>query len=131
VRKCGGMAVGRGNVSNDGAGSSARGFRVEFQEAESALVVLCHGSLTSENAPLLKAELKEKVARHKRIVLDLKEVPHIDSSGLGTVVSLYVTARTRGCKFELVNAAPQVRQIFKITNMLSLFEAAGRGGKIM
>jgi anti-anti-sigma factor len=118
-------------MSREDAGSAARGFRVEFQEVNGTLLVTCHGRLTHENSPLLRAEMKEKVAREKRIVMDLKEVPQIDSAGLGAVVGLYVTARTRGCKFELVNAGPQVREIFKITNMLSLFEAAGRGGRMM
>lgn len=119
-------------MSREDAGHSARGFRVELREADGTLVVECHGRLTFENAPLLKAEMKDQAAKHKRIVLDLKEVPQLDSAGLGTVVGLYVSARTRGCKFDLVNAAPQVREIFKITNVLSLFEPAGRhGGRMM
>jgi hypothetical protein len=33
----------------------------------------------------------------------------MDSSGLGTVMALYVSARTRGCKLELLNASDQIR----------------------
>lgn len=58
--------------------------------------------------------------------LDLAQVPLIDSSGLGTVMALYISARTRGCRLELVNAGEQVRALFSVTNLLSLFEAAGR-----
>jgi anti-anti-sigma factor len=109
-----------------------RGFRVHTYEAEGALVVECHGRLIRENAPALKEELKEKLAGTKRIVMDLKDVPSMDSSGLGAVVGLYVSARTRGCQFQLINAGQQIRDLLRITNLLVLFEAAGRhGGRLI
>jgi anti-anti-sigma factor len=55
-------------------------------------------------------------------------VPQIDSAGLGTVVGLYVSARTRGCRIEIINASQQVSELFSMTNLLSLFEDAGRHG---
>jgi anti-anti-sigma factor len=111
--------------------SSVRGFRVRCYEAEGAMVAECHGKLTSENAPLLKEEVRAMIPQQKRIVLDLKEVPLMDSAGLGTVVGLYVAARTRGCRLELMNANRQIRELFCMTNLLSLFESVGRhGGKM-
>lgn len=84
--------------------------------------------LTSENAPSLKEEVKPLIPERKRIVLDLQGVPQIDSAGLGTVVGLYVSARTRGCRVEIINASQQVSELFSMTNLLSLFEEAGRPG---
>jgi anti-anti-sigma factor len=116
---------------NDGA-SSARGFRVSRREVEDGWVVECYGRLTSENVPLLKVEMLEACGKKGRIVLDLKEVPMMDSSGLGAVVTLHVSARTRGCRLEVVNASKQIRELFSMTNVLSLFEATGRhGGRMM
>lgn len=106
--------------------STTRGFRAECREQGDALIVACHGRLIFGNTEALKDEVKDRVAGHKRLVLDLKEVPQVDSSGLGTVVGLYVSARTRGCKLELVNASEQIRAMFSVTNLLSLFEVAGR-----
>jgi anti-anti-sigma factor len=97
-------------------------------EAVGATVVECFGRLTSENAPSLKDEVKPLIPERKRIVLDLQGVPQIDSSGLGTVVGLYVSARTRGCRIEIINASQQVSELFSMTNLLSLFEDAGRHG---
>lgn len=106
--------------------SSTRGFRVHCYENGDALVAECHGKLTFENTQVLKDSVRDRIPGHKRIVIDLKEVPQVDSSGLGAVVSLYVSARTRGCQLEVVNASEQVRDLFSMTNLLSLFEAAGR-----
>ena len=119
-------------MTKDSEYGSARGFRVHSYFREDAAVMECHGKLTVENAPLLKNEVREMIPKHKRIILDLKEVPLMDSSGLGTVVGLYVSARTRRCAFELMNANQQIRELFGISNLLSLFEPAGRhGGKMI
>ena len=105
---------------------SARGLREACREEPEVLIVECHGRLTYGNSQTLKSEVKVRIPGHKRLVLDLKGVPQIDSSGLGTVMALYVSARARGCKLELVNASDQIRAVFSVTNLLSLFEAAGR-----
>jgi anti-anti-sigma factor len=118
-------------AGNDVA-SSGRGFRVQRRESEDCTVVECFGRLTSENVPLLKDAMREACARKGRIVLDLKGVPMMDSSGLGAVVTLHISARTRGCGLEVVNANKQIRDLFSMTNVLSLFEATGRcGGRLM
>jgi len=106
--------------------SSTRGFRVRTYQADDVMVVECEGRLTSDNAPLLRMEIEDLVPLHPRIVLDLKQVPQMDSAGLGLLVGLYVTARTRGCRLELINANEAIRKLFSITNVLSLFEPAGR-----
>jgi anti-sigma B factor antagonist len=57
----------------------------------------------------------------KRIVLDLTDLTHMDSSGLGTVVRLYVSAKSAGCALELINRGPRIRQLLGVTNLLSVF----------
>jgi anti-anti-sigma factor len=119
-------------MTADRAGETTRGFRVHCYDREDALVAECHGKLTFENTLVLKEAVRDKIPGHKFIVIDLKDVSQVDSSGLGTVVGLYVSARTRGCKLEMVNASEQIRELFSMTNLLSLFEAAGRHqGKMM
>ena len=106
--------------------STTRGFRVHCYEAEDVLVAECHGKLTFENTGVLRDEVRGRISGHKRILIDLKEVPQVDSSGLGVLVGLYVSARTRGCQLGISNATEQIRELFSMTNLVSLFEAAGR-----
>ena len=113
-------------MTADRPGSTSRGFRVHCHEKDGALIAECHGKLTFENTQTLKDDVRDKIPAYKRIVIDLKDVPQVDSSGLGTVVGLYVSARTRGCKLEIANASQQIRELFSMTNLLSLFEEAGR-----
>ena len=110
----------------DLASDPTRGFRVRCYESDAVLVAECHGRLIFENTAAFKEVLRDRFAGYKRLVIDLKEVSQMDSSGLGAIVGLYVSARTRGCKVELVNASQQIRDLFSLTNILSLFEPAGR-----
>jgi anti-anti-sigma factor len=112
-------------------GSSTKGFQVDCYEREDALIAECHGKLTFENTQVLKDAVRDRIPGHKLIVIDLKEVPQVDSSGLGTVVGLYVSARTRGGRVEIINASQQIRDLFSMTNLLSLFEPVGRHGRTL
>jgi anti-anti-sigma factor len=107
-------------------------FRLHNFTSDNGLVVECYGKLTSENALKLRDEVRKLIPDHKNILLDLKGVPQMDSTGLGAVATLYVSARTRGCQIQVANASPQIRKIFSVTNLLLLFEGVGRhGGKMM
>jgi anti-sigma B factor antagonist len=52
----------------------------------------------------------------------------MDSTGLGTLVRLYVSARSAGCTLELINLGAQVRQLLGTTNLLSVFTVVGEHG---
>jgi anti-anti-sigma factor len=68
--------------------TSTRGFHVHSYRSEHAVIVECHGKLTLEHAPQLRNKIRTLMPDEKRIVLDLKEVPFMDSSGLGILVAL-------------------------------------------
>lgn len=106
-------------------------FYTTTYRVEGASVVECHGKLTFEHAPKLRTEVRNLLPTEKRIIIDMKNVQHMDSSGLGALATLYVSCRTRGCKLELINLNQATRSLLSMTNLLSLFEDAGRyGGKL-
>ena len=57
-------------------------------------VVRCRGKLVAGVTGVLYAEVSQLIPNTKRIVLDLTDLTHMDSMGLGTVVRLYVSARS-------------------------------------
>ena len=110
---------------------ASNAFHLNTYRVQEATVVECHGKLTFEHAPQLRNEVRNLVLAEKRIIIDMKRVQHMDSSGLGALATLYVHCRTRGCKLELINVNQGMRALLNMTNLLSLFEDAGRyGGKI-
>ncbi|MBI4164255.1 MAG: STAS domain-containing protein [Acidobacteria bacterium] len=91
-----------------------------------ATIVVCTARLTATVAPQFRAHISELVPRTKRVVLDLSALTFMDSSGLGSLVSLYVTAHRGGCGLELINLSRHVRELLGLTNLLSVFESCGQ-----
>lgn len=88
----------------------------------------CVGRLTVEHAEILKNHVKSMIPNKKRIILDLNDITQMDSSGLGTLVSLYVSAKKANCDLLLVNYSKSVKHLLGVTNLLSVFEASARYG---
>jgi anti-sigma B factor antagonist len=95
---------------------------------EDATVVGCAGRLTTETAVHLKSEVKPLLLSKRRVILDLTDLAHTDSSGFGALVALYISAKGARCQLQLVNLSPRIRELLSITNVLSVFEAYGRCG---
>ncbi len=96
------------------------------QRYENCIVVHCHGRLVSGLNHLLYAEVSQLLPGPTCIVLDFQHVPHMDSSGLGTLVRLYVHAKSSGCKLEVDNMGASIRNLLGITHLLSVLEAVGQ-----
>lgn len=95
---------------------------------EDATVVRCTGRLTMETSPQLKTEVKSLLPQRRRVILDLTDLGYMDSSGLGALVGLYISARSAQCEFQLHNLSPRIRDILSLANVLSVFEECGRTG---
>jgi len=54
-------------------------------------------------------------------VLDLSEVPYMDSAGLGVLTNSFVTHQKHGRKFLLVGVNDRIRTLFQITKLDQLF----------
>ncbi|MGD0893257.1 MAG: STAS domain-containing protein [Terracidiphilus sp.] len=86
--------------------------------------IKCQGRLVSENTDELRKIVQPLLERGGRTVLDFANVEYLDSSGLGAIVGLKVSAIHRGlCVLELVNLTPRVKQLLSITNLLQLFSS--------
>ncbi len=115
-------------MSPDPAAVSATGFKIHTETRDDAVVVHCSGRLTSEHSGALKTHVKGVFPDAKRIVLDLRELNRMDSSGLGAIVGLYVSAKKENREFLLINYNSAIRDLFGVTNVLSMFEDCARTG---
>jgi anti-sigma B factor antagonist len=104
----------------------ASGLELKVYTEEGTTVVRCSGRLTSGLTANLREKVKELIPHAKLIVLDLTDLQHMDSSGLGTLVGLYVSTRRAGCDLRLINFNKRVRELLGMTNLLSIFEACGQ-----
>lgn len=59
---------------------------------------------------------------HKNLLLNLADVTHIDSSGLGTLVSSYTSARKQGGDLKLLNLTNKVEGLMQVTKLFTVFD---------
>ena len=89
------------------------------------IIVNCTGKITSNTIQSLKATVKPLFSESKTVVLDLTNVSYLDSSGLGAIVGLYVSAKTAKSQLKLINLNERLKELFSITR-LGQFLAEGR-----
>jgi anti-sigma B factor antagonist len=88
-------------------------------EQEDRGILRLRGPLTTENL----ASFQNAVRRDNAsiIFLDLTEVPYMDSAGLGSLVSAYISAQKAGRRVVLTGVNERVAKLFEITRVESLF----------
>jgi anti-sigma B factor antagonist len=57
-----------------------------------------------------------------RILLNLADVPYVDSAGLGEIVRCYTTVSRKNGKLKLVNLTKKIQDLLAITKLLTVFE---------
>jgi len=71
------------------------------------------------------SELKENISQilyMKKMILDLKKVNYIDSSGLGVLCSTHTELKKSGGALKLVGVTDTVMNLFKMTRLIRFFE---------
>ena len=82
---------------------------------------------TVDNVTVGDEALKDKINSlvlqdRKRILLNLADVPYIDSAGLGEIVRTYTTVSRQGGQLKLVNLTNRITDLLSITKLLTVFE---------
>ncbi len=95
---------------------------LETVRAPEEITIRCTGRITSATSGQLQATVRSLMPETKSIVLDLTNVNHMDSSGLGTIVGLYVSAKRQHCALKLINLSQRLQELFRITKLASIFE---------
>jgi anti-sigma B factor antagonist len=95
------------------------------QRAVGDVVVLdLKGRVTmGEGDELLKDKVNSLVNQgHRKIVLNLADVPYVDSAGLGEIVRTYTTVSRQGGSLKLLNLTKRITDLLSITKLLTVFE---------
>jgi anti-anti-sigma factor len=91
---------------------------LETSVAGRAAVIALHGELDLAGVTVLEQELARLDADGPEVVVvDLRGVEFMDSSGLRAIAMSAFAAQDRGRRFALVPGAAQVMRVFDITRM--------------
>ncbi len=79
--------------------------------------------VTGEGEQRFKDELnRASAAGELRVVVDLSEVPYIDSSVLGQLVHGFTLLKKEGGALKLVNPSRRVMDLLKLTRLITIFD---------
>ncbi|MFQ5793240.1 MAG: STAS domain-containing protein [Acidobacteriota bacterium] len=79
--------------------------------------------LIGEGDELLRERINNLVEGGKNnILLNLAEVPYVDSAGLGEIVRCYTTVSRKDGKLKLLNLTKRIHDLLSITKLLTVFE---------
>jgi anti-anti-sigma factor len=100
---------------------SAQELTVERYEgvAGDQRILLLRGPLTMETSSQFERAVRSENA--ETMILDLTDVPYIDSVGLGALVTTYVSHQKTGRCLVLTGVKPRVRKILEVTNVHKFF----------
>jgi anti-sigma B factor antagonist len=61
---------------------------------------------------------------NRKILLNLRDIDYVDSSGLGELVNAFTSMRSQGGELKLLNLTKRVRSLLQITKLLTVFDIA-------
>lgn len=101
-----------------------QGLEINVEEPEDGIpVVRLKGEIDLHTCPELRSTLHRLMeAGNHRIILDLAEVPYLDSAALGVLVDAVRRARENGGGIYLVQVTPFVQRAFEITRLIKIFQ---------
>ena len=108
--------------------ATAYSLTLETERKDGVAVVRCRGRLVAGVGDAFYAKVSKLIPDNQRIVLDLTDLTHVDSMGLGALVRLYVSSKAAGCSLELINLGRRIRELLGITHLLSVFSIVGEHG---
>lgn len=86
------------------------------------LLVRLNGSLDATTSPEIRTTLQQQIeAGRFKIIIDLQNVPFIDSSGLAALVSGLRLAREKGGSIALSGVQTQAHTVFRLTMLDRVF----------
>lgn len=97
-------------------------FQIELEQHRKALIVRLKGELDHHTAEVLKARMEDAIERGdaRNVVLSLKELSFMDSSGLGVILGRYRQISARGGKMVVCDVAPQLVRLFEMSGLFKI-----------
>ena len=77
------------------------------------------GSGIEELRDAINTAVKEE---NTKLLLNFKDVPYLDSTGLGEVVRSYTTVKNAGGMVKILNLTQKVQDLLSVTKLITVFE---------
>lgn len=93
-------------------------FHVEVRNENHAAVIAVSGELDLASAPTLEHELQQAESSDAEVlILDLRQLEFIDSTGLGLLVKAHRRSEESGRRFAVVRGSSQVQRLLELAGL--------------
>jgi anti-anti-sigma factor len=100
-----------------------RPFSVRCEQRDGGVIVAASGEVDMSTTPALREQLRSPAAQAPVVVLDLREVTFMDSSGLGVIVGQHKRAQERDEQFAVaVGGAAAVQRILELSGLVKVLD---------
>jgi anti-sigma B factor antagonist len=98
--------------------------KLNSREQDGVVVLEPKGKIMGgPDATALKESIRDYVnADKKRVVIDLKEVDWMNSTGLGIMISCLKTVKESGGELRLSNVTDKIKSLLTITKLVTVFD---------
>jgi anti-sigma B factor antagonist len=98
--------------------------KIVERQVDDVVILDLHGKILigEGDDALREAVTKLSDSGKTKILLNLAEVPYVDSAGLGEIVRTYTTVSRKGGKLKLLNLTKKIEDLLSITKLLTVFE---------
>jgi anti-sigma B factor antagonist len=98
--------------------------QISTRQSGNATIVDVQGDIDLYNSPEVRKALLEALRekRAQRVVVNLKAVRYIDSSGVASLVEGLKVSRELGSRFILFGLSPAAREVLELSRLIRVFE---------
>jgi anti-sigma B factor antagonist len=98
--------------------------QIEERRVGNVIILDAKGKLTLGDGDVLLKDKIHSLAQqgHKHVILNLGDVPYVDSAGIGEIVGSYTTLSRVGGTLRLLNLTKRIHDLLAITKLLTVFE---------
>jgi stage II sporulation protein AA (anti-sigma F factor antagonist) len=105
-----------------GEGEMNMSLQVELEQHRNVLIVRLRGELDHHTADIVRFKMEDAILRGRvdHVVLSLKELHFMDSSGLGVVLGRYKLIKGRGGKMVVCDTQSSVKRLFELSGLFKI-----------
>jgi anti-sigma B factor antagonist len=98
--------------------------QLNVEKTPSETIFHCSGRIISSTSSQLTHAVRDLRPEKKPIVLDLSKVTFMDSSGLGALVGVWVSAKKGGSELKLISLGQRVKDLLRVTGLERVLAAS-------
>lgn len=99
--------------------------QIEIEKQPAKTFVHCTGKINMDSWTEFSTAVRALIPEGKPIRVDLTNVVQVDSTGIGTLVQVWASAKKANCDLKCINPNKHVEDVIRITHLFPLFEELG------